>query len=551
MRGKGLTLLTLCLAALIINLDTTIVNVALPALVRQIGATTTGLQWVVDAYNLVFAALILAAGSLGDRLGRKGMLLAGLGVFGAASLAGSFATSVGQLVGARAVMGLGAAMMFPATLALLTNVFTGRAERALAIGAWGASAGVGIALGPIAGGWLLGSFWWGSIFLFMVPIAAVVAALVAWRVPTSRDPRTPPVDWRGFALSAAGMGLIVYGIIQAPGWGWASPATISVLAAGVLVLAVLVAAERATASPMIDMSLFRNPRFTAASGAVAIAFFALLGFIFLMTQYFQVVRGYSPFSTGVRLLPVAVSVGVASVAGTRLAVRIGNKVIVGGGMALFCAALLWISTASQTTSYAIIATQMVVLGTGMGFTQAPATEAIMGAVPKQKAGIASAVNGSTRLFGGTLGVAVIGSVAASLYTSRLAGLLPPGLPSRAVTAANGSVGGAAAAAQQLTQAGLAGLARRLASAAEAAFMHSLSGACLVAAGVTAIGVLLVAFWLPNRPRAEQTATLPATGAVLHTAAEQAGHHPSSGQAGAPGTAAQPGQTAAEQPPARP
>jgi EmrB/QacA subfamily drug resistance transporter len=551
MRGRGLILATLCLAALIINLDTTIVNVALPALVRQIGATTTDLQWVVDAYNLVFAALILAAGSLADRLGRKGMLLAGLAVFGAASLAGAFAVTTGQLTAARAVMGLGAAMMFPATLSLLTNVFTARRERALAIGLWGASAGVGIALGPIAGGWLLERFWWGSIFLFMVPIAAVVGLLVAWRVPTSRDPRTPAVDWRGFVLSTAGMSLIVYGIIEAPGWGWASAATLSVLAAGVVVLAALVAAERATTSPMIDVSLFRNPRFTAASGAVAIAFFALLGFIFLMTQYFQVVRGYSPFSTGVRLLPVAVSVGVASVAGTRLAVRVGTKVIVGGGMALFCAALAWISTASPDVAYAVIAVQMVVLGTGMGFTQAPATEAIMGAVPERQAGIASAVNGSTRLFGGTLGVAVIGSVAASLYTSRLTTLLPSGLPGRAVTAANGSVGGAAAAAQRLAQAGLPGPARRLADAADAAFMHSLSGACLVAAGVTAFGVLLVAIWLPNRPPAQQSEAQPAAGAVPHTADEQAGDHPSSGHAGTPGTAAQRGQGAAEQRRARP
>jgi len=221
MRGKGLILATLCLAALIINLDTTIVNVALPALVRQTGATTTDLQWVVDAYNLTFAALLLAAGSLSDRLGRKGMLLAGLGVFGAASLAGSFAVTVGQLIAARAVMGLGAAMMFPSTLSLLTNVFTARRERALAIGVWGASAGVGIALGPIAGGWLLERYWWGSIFLFFVPVTAVVAAMTARWVPTSRDPRTPPVDWRGFALSAAGMGLLVYGIIQMPGRCWA------------------------------------------------------------------------------------------------------------------------------------------------------------------------------------------------------------------------------------------------------------------------------------------------------------------------------------------
>src|SRR5262244_2859103 len=499
MRGRGLILVTLCLAALIINLDTTIVNVALPALVRETGATTTDLQWVVDAYNLVFGALVLAAGSLADRLGRKGMLLAGLAVFGASSLAGAFATTSGQLIAARAVMGLGAAMMFPATLSLLTNVFTARRERALAIGVWGASAGVGIALGPIAGGWLLEQFWWGAIFVFMAPVAAVVAALVAWRVPTSRDPRTPSVDWRGFALSTAGMTLIVFGIIQAPGWGWTSAATLGCLAAGVVLLVALVAAERATAAPMIDVRLFRNPRFTAASISVAIAFFALLGFIFLMTQYFQVVRGYSPLGTGVRLLPVAVSVGVASVAGTRLAVRVGNKLIVGGGMALFCAALLWISFSTRYTSYGIIATQMVVLGIGMGFTQAPATEAIMGAVPKQKAGIASGVNGATRLFGGTLGVAVIGSVAASLYTSRLTALLPPGLPARAVTAAEGSVGGAAVAAQQLGQAGLTRAAHALHDAAITAFMHSLTGACLVAAGVTAAGVLLVAIWLPARP----------------------------------------------------
>ena len=547
MRGKVLILVTLCLAALIINLDTTIVNVALPALVRQIGATTTGLQWVVDAYNLVFAALVLAAGSLSDRLGRKGMLLAGLAVFGASSWAGSFATSSGQLTAARAVMGLGAAMMFPSTLSLLTNVFTERRQRALAIGLWGASAGVGIALGPIAGGWLLERFWWGSIFLFMVPIAAVVGLLVAWRVPDSRDPRTPPVDWRGFTLSSAGMSLIVYGIIQAPGWSWASAATLGALAAGALVLVALVAAERATAAPMIDVSLFRNPRFTAASASVAIAFFALLGFIFLMTQYFQVVRGYSPFSTGVRLLPVAVSVGVASVAGTRLAVRIGNKVIVGGGMALFCAALAWISNASQDTSYAIIAAQMVVLGTGMGFTQAPATEAIMGAVPKEKGGIASAVNGTTRLFGGTLGVAVIGSVAASLYTSRLTSLLPPGLPGRVVTAAQGSVGGAAVAAQHLSQAGLTGTAHALHDASVAAFLHSLTGACLVAAGAAAVGALLALTLLPSQPRAQETKAQPAPGISPQLANDQAGVHHADARATVPGDAAQNGETGAERP----
>jgi len=547
MRGRGLILVTLCLAALIINLDTTIVNVALPALVRQIGATTAGLQWVVDAYNLTFAALVLAAGSLGDRLGRKGVLLAGLGVFAAASLVGSFAATVDQLVAARAVMGLGAAMMFPATLSLLTNVFTERRERAAALGVWGASAGVGIALGPIAGGWLLERFWWGAIFLFFVPVAALVAALTVWRVPASRDPSTPPVDWRGLALSAAGMGLIVYGIIEAPGWGWASAATIGTLAAGLAMLAMLVAAERRTASPMIDISLFRNPRFTAASASVAIAFFALLGFIFLMTQYFQVVQAYSPLVTGVRLLPVAASVAVASVAGTRLAVRIGNKIIVGGGLACFCAALAWISTVSQGTSYGIISAQMVVLGTGMGLTQAPATESIMGAVPRQKAGIASAVNGATRLFGGTLGVAVIGSVAASLYTSRLTALLPAGLPPRAAAAAAGSVGGAQVAAQHLSQAGLTGAAHALSQAAQLAFLHSLTGACLVAAGMAGAGVLLVTFLLPARPQTQQAGIRAADNTTAHIARGPAGALAPGASTVVPGPATPPSPALPERP----
>jgi EmrB/QacA subfamily drug resistance transporter len=496
---RRVTLLALCLAAFIISLDVTIVNVALPTLVRQTGASTTDLQWVVDAYNLVFAALVLVAGSLSDRLGRKGMMLAGLGVFGAASLAGSFCTTAHQLIGARAVMGLGAAMMFPATLSLLTNVFTGRRERAAAIGLWGATTGVGIAAGPIIGGWLLERYWWGSVFLFMVPVAAGVAALAAWAVPTSRDPRTPKTDWRGLILSAAGMGVLVLGIIQAPDWGWGSPRAIGTLAAGAALLAAFAAAEARTAHPMLDIALFRNPRFTAASGSVAIAFFALNGFIFLTTQYFQMVRGYGPLGTGVRLLPVAGSVAVASVAGTRLAVRVGNKIIVGGGLTLFCAALLWISTVSQVTSYGVIAAQMVVFGTGMGLSQAPATEAIMGAVPRHKAGVGSAVNDATRLFGGTLGVAVIGSVAASLYTSRLAATVPARLPAPDLATARRSVGGAVIAAQQASHAGFAQLGSQLKDAAILAFLHSFAGGCLVAGAVAAAGALVAIFLLPARP----------------------------------------------------
>ena len=494
--------MALLLAAFIINLDTTIVNVALPSLVRQLGASTTDLQWVVDAYNLVFAALVLAAGSLSDRLGRKGMLLAGLGLFGAASLAGAYGTSASQLIAARAVMGLGAALIFPATLSLISNVFTDRRERARAIGLWGATVGVGIAMGPIVGGWLLEQFWWGSVFLFMVPVAAVIAVLVAAFVPPSRDPSTPPLDIRGLLLSAAGMGILVYSVIQAPNWGWGSARTIAGLAAGVLLLAGFAAIEHRITHPMLDVRLFHNLRFTAASGSVAISFFALQGFIFLVTQYFQFVKDYSPFGTGVRLLPVALSVGASSVLGTRLAVRVGNKVIVSMGMLLFGGALLWISTGTPGTSYGIIAAQMLVLGTGMGLTSAPATEAIMGAVAKEKAGVGSAVNDATRLLGATLGVAVIGSVAASLYRSQLTSTLPRGLPSQAVSAAQASVGGAVEASHRVAQAGFAGLAHQLNDAGVLAFMHSQTGGVLVASGVALVGALVAAIWLPARPRAE-------------------------------------------------
>src|SRR5690242_20351414 len=222
MRSKPMILVALLLAAFVINLDTTIVNVALPALVRELHATTTQLQWVVDAYNLAFAALLLTFGSLSDRFGRKGMLLAGLTVFGAASLAGGFTTSPAQLIAARAVMGLGAAMTFPATLSLISNVFTERRERARAIGLWGAIAGVAVATGPIVGGWLLEHYSWRSIFIAMVPVAAVAAVLAALVVPTSRDLDAAPVDIPGLVLSSAAMALLVFTIIEAPSYGWAS-----------------------------------------------------------------------------------------------------------------------------------------------------------------------------------------------------------------------------------------------------------------------------------------------------------------------------------------
>jgi len=504
---RPLILVSLLLAAFLINLDITIVNVALPTLVRELHATNSQLQWVVAAYSLLFAALLLAAGSLSDRYGRKGFLLAGLLVFGAASIAGGLTHTTDQLIVARCFMGLGAAMIFPTTLSLISNVYTERAERAKAIGLWGATTGIAIALGPIVGGWLLEQFSWTSIFFAMAPVAAVTAVLVAWSVPTSRDPDAHRADIPGLILSSAAIALLTYTLIEAPSYGWSAGRSV----AGYIVAAALFAAfilrERTAKEPMLDVSLFRNLRFTAASGSVTIAFFGIAGFSFLITQYFQFLKGYGPLSTGVRLLPVAFSVGLMSVLGTQLAVRLGTKQVVTAG--LFCLAgfFAWVSTADTGTSYLEIVGQMLLGGSGVGLVSAPATEAIMGVVPKAKAGVGSAVNDATRLLGSTLGVAVLGSVYVSLYHSRLTNRLPAELSPGLARAAHSSVGAALELANRTSLNGHPALGTAVHAAASTAFFHGFGAACLVAAGVSALAAIAALVLLPAHPVAELTVAL--------------------------------------------
>jgi hypothetical protein len=389
--------------------------------------------------------------------------------------------------------------VFPSTLSLIANVFTERRERAQAIGLWGAITGAAIALGPIVGGWLLEAFDWRSIFFAMTPIAAVAGVLVAGNVPTSRDPHATSTDRAGFALSTAMIGLLVYTIIEAPADGWGSARTLGSFAVTAVLAVAFVTWERCTERPMLDLSLFGNPRFTAASVSVAISFFALSGFIFLVTQYFQFLKGYGPLSTGVRLLPVASCVAIFSILGARLPVRLGAKLVVASGLLAMSVFYLWVATASATTGYGTIAAQMVVLGTGIGLTSAPATDAIMGVVPKAKAGVGSAVNDATRLLGGTLGVAVIGSVYASLYASRLATVLPIGLPATVVRAAHASVGAGLTAAGRLASAGHPALASGVHDAAGTAFFHGFHAANYLAAGVAAAGAVMALALLPAYP----------------------------------------------------
>jgi EmrB/QacA subfamily drug resistance transporter len=502
-RSKPLVLAALITASFAVNLDTTIVNVALPSLVRQLHATNTQLQWVVDAYNLVFAALILTFGSLSDRLGRKRLLIAGLTVFGLASVAGALTGTADQLIAARAVMGLGAAMVFPSTLSLLANIFTERGERARAIGLWGASAGAAIALGPIVGGWLLDHFSWPAIFYAMVPVAAVALGLVARFVPESRHRDPQPVDVGAFVLSTAAMGVIVYTLIEGPDQGWLSFRSVAGFAAAAVLFAAFITWERRRSAPMLDLHLFAKPRFSAASLSVTVAFFTLFGFIFLITQYFQFIKSYSPLGTGIRLLPVAITVGASSLLGTKLAVKIGTKAVVVAGMVFIAAFYFWVA-ASMTVSlgYGTIVAQMVLYGVGLGLTSAPATESIMGAVSIEHSGVGSAVNDATRLLGGTLGVAVIGSVFTSLYGQRLTATLPAQLPAAAKAIAHQSLGAAYTVATRTSSLGHPQLATVVHQSANGAFIHGMVVACLVAAGAAVLGAVAATIFLPAQPPAE-------------------------------------------------
>jgi predicted MFS family arabinose efflux permease len=404
-------------------------------------------------------------------------------------------------------MGLGAAMIFPTTLSLISNVYTERAERAKAIGLWGATAGVAIALGPIIGGWLLEQFSWTSIFFAMAPVAAVGAALVAWSVPTSRDPDAHKTDGPGLVLSSAAVALLTYTLIEAPNYGWSAGRTLAGFAVAAVLFAAFIVRERTAEEPMLDVSLFRNLRFTAASGSVTVAFFGIAGFSFLITQYFQFLKGYGPLSTGVRLLPVAFAVGIMSVLGTQFAVRFGTKQVVTAG--LFCLAgfFAWVSTADTGTSYLEIVGQMLLGGSGVGLVSAPATEAIMGVVPKAKAGIGSAVNDATRLLGSTLGVAVLGSVYVSLYNNRLSDRLPAELTPRLARTAHNSVGGAFALANRTSVNGHPALGTAVHAAASTAFFHGFSAACLVAAGVSAVAAIAALVLLPAHPATRLTLAL--------------------------------------------
>jgi EmrB/QacA subfamily drug resistance transporter len=473
-------LIVLAVSLLVITVGNTILNVALPSLQEDVGASSSQLQWIVDSYMLVYAGLLLAAGTLGDRFGRRRALISGLTIFGLGSVLACLADSASGLIAARAVMGVGAAGIMPTTLSILTNIFPDD-ERPKAIGIWAAVSGLGIAIGPVSGGWLIEHMSSNAVFLVNLPtvIACLIGALTL--VPESRDPATPKLDVAGAGLSIAGLTSIVWGLIEAPERGWTETWVLVAFAAGVAILAAFVAWERRVEEPMLQMSVFRNRRFSAASASVAFVYFALMGVMYVLTTYLQTVLGCSALEAGEWVLPTAVGMILATRPAVVLSKRIGTKITVAAGLAAVAGAFVMLSGLGVDAGFADIALVLFTMGAGVGLVMSPATEAIMGSVPADKAGIGSAMNDVVREVAGTLGVAVLGSLLASGYGSQMGDGVPE--------AAKDSVGAAHA----------VGGADLIATANDA-FVHAMSTTAGVAAAIAVAGALIAALFLPARAR---------------------------------------------------
>jgi len=499
-RRRWRTLIVLSLSLLVISLDNTILNVALPTIERDLNASASELQWIVDAYLLVFAGLLLTAGSLGDRFGRRRALFAGLAVFGIGSLLSALSGSASMLIGSRALMGLGGALVMPSTLSILTNVFPA-GERGRAIGIWAAVAGLGIAIGPVAGGWLIQNASWHWIFLVNLPFTLTALAAGSVLVPESKDPDASPLDPAGAALSVAGLGSLLWAIIEAPSRGWTDPAILAAFGAATALLGSFIAWERGTPHPMLDMRLFRKPRFSAASVSITLVFFALMGTIFFLTQYLQYVLGYDALQAGLRIAPVAAGMVLGGPLSARATDRLGTKVVVAAGLTLVAAGLVLFANADQHSSYGSVLAALVIMGFGMATAMAPATDSIMGSLPLARSSVGSAVNDTTRLVGGSLGVAVLGSLLSSGYGAHMGGPVSH-LPHGAAAVAHDQLGGALAVAGRIG----GGAGDALAATARSAFVSGMHSAALVAAGVALAGALIAVVWLPARAAAPAEVT---------------------------------------------
>jgi EmrB/QacA subfamily drug resistance transporter len=497
---RWIALIFLGVALLIISIDNTVLNVALPSIANQLGASASGLQWIVDAYALVFAAMLLTAGSLGDRTGRKRALQVGQLIFGIGSLACALSTSEGMLIGFRAFLGIGGAIIMPSTLSIITATFQDPRERAQAIAIWAGVFGLGAGIGPVIAGGLLAHFSWSSVFYINLPVVAIGIAGVHFFARESRDENASRPDVPGLLMSIVGLFALVYGIIQAGRGSWTDAGVLWSLGTAVVVLTLFVWWERRSPNAMMPMKLFKNMSFTGANVALTLVMFAMFGALFFMGQYFQSVQGYSPLQAGLRILPMAPVLMIMAVSSARIARSIGVKLSVGIGILLAAIGLFYFAQIARVdTPYWEILIGMVVLASGMAMAMSPATNSIMGSVPVNKAGVGSAMNNTLRQVGGALGVAVLGTLMNKTYVAdvntALAGNPQGGLPPQALDTIRSGIQAAHLVAERL---GNTALARNIIDVTNKAFVAGMNDALVVGAIIMAVAALVTFIILPSR-----------------------------------------------------
>jgi EmrB/QacA subfamily drug resistance transporter len=514
-RRRWAILSVLVISLIAIVLDNTVLNVALKTIAEPkpagLGASQSQLEWGINSYTLVFAGLLFTFGVIGDRIGRKRMLMIGMAAFGLFSLLTAYSRNPDQLIFARAAMGLGAAAVMPQTLSIISNVFDPK-ERARAIGIWATAVGIGVAIGPIVGGLLLAHFWWGSVFLINVPLTAAGVLAILLLVPESRNPSPGRIDYLGVLLSVVGLVLVVYGIIQGGDKGsWVHWDVLGTTALGFAVLAFFAWWETRLSHPSLDVKLFRDPRLSSAVGALGLVFFGMMGALFFLSFYLQSVRGYSPLDAGLLTLPFAAGQMLMAPRSARLVRRYGTKAVAATGLITVAVALFGYLLLGVSTPIWVLGVIFFIQGAGMGSVMPPATEAVMSVVPRERAGSGSALTNTARQVAGALGVAVLGSILAQVYRGQLNSHLTA-VPAAARTAATGSI-----TATQAVAARLGGAGARLDSYANTAFVHAMHVTTLISAVITLLGALVVLIWMPGRAAAA------AAPAAQPDAAQDAGH----------------------------
>jgi EmrB/QacA subfamily drug resistance transporter len=498
---RWIALAVLCVSLLVVTLDNTVLNVVLPKLVTELQASSSDLQWIVDAYILVFAGLLLVAGSLADRIGRKRTFLAGLVAFAIGSTWAAFSGAVGMLIAARASMGIGAALIMPSTLSIITHTFTDKHERQRALGMWSATSGLGIALGPIVGGALLEHYWWGSVFLINVPIVVLGLIFAVPLVQDSKNPAARPPDVIGALLSIVGVGLLLWSIIEAPVHGWTSSVVLTAGAGGAVVLAGFTMWEARSSHPMLNLSFLRNRRFSVAVASVGLNMFGMAGSLFVFTQFLQFDLRFSPLQAGVRILPAAGAIALVAPLSTLVLRFVGPKVTLCAGLVAVSGGLWWVSSATVDTHYPGTVLGMALLGVGAGLVIPTATGIVMGSLPEEHTGVGAATNGMFLQFGGALGVAVVGSLLSTRYADRVSSAIAPyPVPHSVGETISGSLGGALGVAQRVG--GATGEA--LAGAARSAFISGMDLGMATAGGVVATGAVLAFVAFPRTRRRQRS-----------------------------------------------